>query len=55
VYYGQKQLLIIAGPDLKEGKLGSCTGPPQLGGLQETVKIITEGNIKIHFETDNLE
>jgi len=26
-----------AGPDLREGKLGSCPGPPQLGGLHKTV------------------
>jgi len=29
----------FAGPDLREGKLGSCPGPPQLRGLhKKTVK-----------------
>ena len=27
-----------AGPDLREGKLGSCPGPPQLGGLHNNSK-----------------
>jgi len=31
-------LAAAAGPDLREGKLGSCPGPPQLGGLHKTVK-----------------
>jgi len=48
--------LCDVGPDLREGKLGSCPGPPQLGGLHKnSKKIITQGNIKILFETDNLE
>ena len=39
----------------RAGFKGSCPGPPQLGGLHKTVKkIITQGNIKILFETDNL-
>jgi len=44
------------GPDLREGKLDSCPGPPQLGSLHKnSKKIITQGNIKILFKTDNLE
>ena len=27
-----------AGPHLREGKLGSCPGPPQLGGLHKDSK-----------------
>jgi len=31
-----------AGPDLREGKVGSCPAPPQLGGLHKNSnKIIT--------------
>jgi len=29
-----------AGPDLRDGKLGSCPGPPQLGGLHKNSKRI---------------
>jgi len=34
---------VKSGPDLKEGKLGSCPGPPQLGGglHRNSKKIIT--------------
>jgi len=28
------------GPDVREGKLGSCPGPPQLGGLHINSKKI---------------
>jgi len=28
-------LTFVPGPDLREGKLGSCPGPPQLGGLHK--------------------
>jgi len=43
-------LRVVSGPDLREGKLGSCPGPQQLRGLQKkTVKIITYGNIKNTF------
>jgi len=46
-----------AGPDLREGKLGSCSGPPQLGGPpQKTVKnYYLSKHKKILFETDNQE
>ena len=33
---------LFSGQDLREGKLGSCPGPPQLGGLHKnSKKIIT--------------
>ena len=43
-------LCSLSGPDLREGKLGNCPGPPQLGGLHKNIlKIITQGNIKKYF------
>jgi len=41
--------------NLREGKLGRCPGPPQLGGLQKTVKNYYLRKHKILFETDILE
>jgi len=32
------RLSLSSGPDLREGKLGSCPGPPQLGGLHKNSK-----------------
>jgi len=29
---GFKETVDRTGPDLREGKLGNCPGPPQLGG-----------------------
>ena len=37
------------------GKLGSCPGPPQPRVLHKTVKNLVPGNIKILYETHNLE
>jgi len=37
------RLFAAAGPDFREGKLGSCPGPPQLGVSTTTVK--TRGKI----------
>ena len=30
--------VLLSGPDLRGGKLGSCPGPPQVRGLHEKVK-----------------
>jgi len=43
-----------SGPDLRDAKLGSCPGPPQLGGLYKHSKNYYLRK-KILFETDNLE
>ena len=34
----QADMVNKAGPYLREGKLGSCPGPPQLGGLHKNNK-----------------
>ena len=47
-----------AGPDSREGKLGSCPGPPQLGGgsTKNSKKLLGYlWKIKNLLETDNLE